>query len=72
MRLSAVLALAAIFSVAASAITGGSVYRQPAPGACGYYTNSYGNSVPRPCGNWTANPGAPARGATALCGDGDL
>jgi hypothetical protein len=34
---------------------------------CGYYTNSYGHSVPRPCGNWY-DP-APPR-ATARCRDG--
>jgi hypothetical protein len=42
---------------------------QPTPGACGYYTNSAGNSVPRPC-NWSSKPRAPASGATGLCGDG--
>jgi hypothetical protein len=36
---------------------------------CGYYMNSAGNSVPRPC-NWTSKPTPPASGATARCGDG--
>ena len=43
---------------------------QPAPGACGYYRNSYGNEVPRPCGNWHVPSTTPPTGATALCGDG--
>jgi hypothetical protein len=38
-------------------------------GKCGYYTNSYGNIVPRPCGNWHADTSPPA-GSTARCGDG--
>ena len=38
---------------------------------CGYYRNSNGHEVPRPCGNWHATPrAAPPNGATALCGDG--
>jgi hypothetical protein len=40
------------------------------PGDCGYYTNSSGHEVPRPCGDWRANPGSPPQGATALCRDG--
>jgi Protein of unknown function (DUF3761) len=36
---------------------------------CGYYTNSKGHEVPRPCGNWRSNRGAPPDRATALCGD---
>jgi hypothetical protein len=26
---------------------------------CGYYRNSNGHEVPRPCGNWRASPGQP-------------
>jgi hypothetical protein len=38
---------------------------------CGYYRNSNGHEVPRPCGNWRASPrAAPPNAATALCGDG--
>jgi hypothetical protein len=37
-------------------------------GACGYYINSSGHQVPRPCGNWHTARGA--AGATALCADG--
>lgn len=36
---------------------------------CGYYVNSAGHQVPRPCGNWRGDP-TPPRGATALCRDG--
>ena len=39
-------------------------------GDCGYYTNSSGHEVPRPCGDWRSNPGLPLHGATALCRDG--
>ena len=42
----------------------------PVYGACGYYLNSNGHSVPRPCGDWRTNSGAPPHGATALCRDG--
>lgn len=35
---------------------------------CGYYTNSLGHQVPRPCGN--AATQAPPQGATAICRDG--
>src|SRR5205823_11545923 len=38
-------------------------------GKCGYYTNSAGHSVPRPCGNWH-NDGTRPSGATAQCQDG--
>ena len=56
--------------VATSATLRGTAHGQQAPGACGYYRNSNGHDVPRPCGNWVANPAAPPNGATALCGDG--
>jgi len=39
-------------------------------GACGYYSNSSGHEVPRPCGDWRTNQGETPAGATALCGDG--
>jgi hypothetical protein len=38
------------------------------PGSCGYYINSLGHAVPRPCGDWHHQ--APPSGATARCGDG--
>ena len=38
-------------------------------GKCGYYTNSAGHSVPRPCGNWQGDQARPP-GATAQCRDG--
>jgi Protein of unknown function (DUF3761) len=38
------------------------------PGSCGYYVNSLGHAVPRPCGDWHHQ--APPPGATARCGDG--
>jgi hypothetical protein len=37
-------------------------------GNCGYYTNSYGHVVPRPCGNATTD--APPPNSTAVCRDG--
>jgi hypothetical protein len=40
------------------------------PGACGYYTNSLGHQVPRPCGDWRTNQETTPGGATALCEDG--
>lgn len=38
-------------------------------GKCGYYTNSAGHSVPRPCGNWHSDQTRPPS-ATAQCQDG--
>jgi hypothetical protein len=40
---------------------------QQQPGDCGYYTNSSGNRVPRPCGDSTQQC---PKSATARCGDG--
>jgi hypothetical protein len=40
-----------------------------ATGKCGYYVNSNGNQVPRPCGDWRNDP-KPPPGATARCRDG--
>jgi hypothetical protein len=37
-------------------------------GACGYYTNSSGHVVPRPCGNTRTD--APPPNSTAVCRDG--
>jgi hypothetical protein len=39
-----------------------------APGSCGYYTNSLGHAVPRPCGDWHSQ--TPPPGSSAQCGDG--
>ena len=36
-------------------------------GACGYYINSNGHRVPRPCGDNRSE--GPPRGATAICRD---
>jgi hypothetical protein len=38
-------------------------------GKCGYYTNSRGQEVPRPCGSWRGGEPKPAE-ATAKCQDG--
>jgi hypothetical protein len=38
-------------------------------GTCGYYVNSSGHRVPRPCGNWRREATPPV-GATAKCLDG--
>lgn len=38
------------------------------PGDCGYYTNSNGHRVPRPCGD--ARREGPPSGSTAVCRDG--
>ena len=37
------------------------------PGSCGYYINSLGHAVPRPCGDWHHQ--APTSDATARCGN---
>lgn len=62
--------LALISDAAAFGTLDITAHGQPAPGACGYYRNSYGNEVPRPCGNWHVPSTTPPTGATALCGDG--
>jgi len=51
-------------------ILGGVVlaYAEQRPGDCGYYTNSNGHQVPRPCGN--SKTDAPPPRATAICKDG--
>jgi hypothetical protein len=38
------------------------------PVSCGYYINSLGHAVPRPCGDWHHQ--APPSDATARCSDG--
>jgi uncharacterized protein DUF3761 len=38
------------------------------PDSSGYYRNSLGRDVPRPCGDWHHQP--PPSGATARCRDG--
>jgi hypothetical protein len=40
------------------------------PGDCGYYRNSSGHQVPRPCGD--ARSEQPPTGATAICRDGSF
>ena len=65
-----VIGLAGLLAIFAA--DGGAAYAQQ-PGACGYYRNAYGQLVPRPCGNWRANPPGTEPnngGATALCSDG--
>lgn len=37
---------------------------------CGYYTNSYGHTVSRPCGNWRDHSAPAPKSATAECRDG--
>jgi hypothetical protein len=39
-------------------------------GRCGYYTNSSGHQVPRPCGDWRSTDPTPPQGATRRCNDG--
>jgi hypothetical protein len=71
------LALAAVALLVPIALTGQwsgnplglNAYAQQS-GACGYYTNSSGHQVPRPCGDWRTGQGEAPGGATALCGDG--
>lgn len=70
MRSLEVAALALLPSVTTWVTLGGTAQGQPVPGGCGYYTNSNGNQVPRPCGNWHVHSTTPPTGATALCGDG--
>ncbi len=68
-----------LLSVAAGAVQGTVVGNQrsttlstpiadASSGNCGYYTNSDGDRVPRPCGNWHTQP--PPQNATAECRDG--
>jgi len=62
-----VKAVSAIVFAAGMAVVANPAFAER-PGDCGYYRNSYGHEVPRPCGNWHRE--APPRGATALCRDG--
>jgi hypothetical protein len=67
----ALIGVVSLLSGAANLVTtGGTAHGQPTPGACGYYTNSYGHEVPRPCGNWRVDSASSPDGATALCRDG--
>jgi hypothetical protein len=61
--------LALVISAATLLALASPAHGQTRPGACGYYKDRAGNRVPRPCKSTNA-PGAPASGATALCGDG--
>ena len=63
--ISAALAGAALFSVAFVS----SAWAADPTGQCGYYVNSSGREVPRPCGDWRSDQ-APPGGATARCRDG--
>jgi hypothetical protein len=57
--------LALIGAFALLFATGADAQRAP---DCGFYTNSYGQSVPRPCGDARRQP--PPRDASAVCRDG--
>jgi hypothetical protein len=57
------------YASTAPAIAQNSAVNSQQLGACGYYINSNGHSVPRPCGDWHTSQGTPS-GATALCADG--
>jgi len=46
----------------------GNVVYAAQPGDCGYYRNSVGHQVPRPCGDARSEQVPP--GATAICRDG--
>jgi hypothetical protein len=61
--------LALVFNVAPLLTLDTAAQGQRELGACGYYINSAGNSVPRLC-NSTKKPERPPSRATALCGDG--
>ncbi len=66
-----VLTTAFLLVLLALAIGGiGKLFAQHQPGECGYYTNSNGNQVSRPCGNWRTDTGPPPTASTALCRDG--
>lgn len=49
-------------------VSSGAIAADPS-GNCGYYRNSAGQQVPRPCGNWRNDPNPPS-GASAQCRDG--
>jgi hypothetical protein len=61
-RLAIMVAAALLVSAAALALAPNWVSYDQRTGACGYYINSSGHQVPRPCTTST--------GATALCADG--
>ena len=58
----ALAAIALLASAAGLAMAQNSGSNDQQTGACGYYVNTSGHEVPRPCGT--------ATGATALCADG--
>jgi hypothetical protein len=62
----ALAAIALLASTAPAMAQNWAAYGQP--GTCGYYTNSSGHLVPRPCGDWHYQ--APPPGSTARCADG--
>jgi hypothetical protein len=66
--LCAVIGVGALFG-AGTLFSGGATSADDPAGKCGYYVNSRGNQVPRPCGNWRSDS-APPSGATARCRDG--
>jgi hypothetical protein len=59
---------AVVISVLIFGGVAGLAYSEQKPGECGYYTNSNGHQVPRPCGN--SKTDAPPTNATAICRDG--
>jgi hypothetical protein len=58
----------ATFAFLVAAVPAMAQYFNAPPGSCGYYINSLGHAVPRPCGDWHHQ--APSSNATARCGDG--
>jgi hypothetical protein len=64
-------ALAVTVTLALTALRGAGAIAAEPVGKCGYYQNSGGHEVPRPCGNWRSDPRPPS-GATAECRDGTL
>src|SRR6478672_3206761 len=66
----AALGAGSLFSGSAvSAFSGSAASADDPAGRCGYYINSHGNLVPRPCGTWRSDA-PPPRDATAKCQDG--
>jgi len=65
---SAAKAAALIIGVLFLGGVGDVAYAEQRPGDCGYYINSNGHQVARPCGN--SKTDAPPSRATAICRDG--
>jgi hypothetical protein len=63
------LQLLLVIGAATLPLVDSAAHGQSRLGACGYYTDSAGNWVPRPC-NQNIKPRAPGSDATAQCGDG--